>query len=92
MINNTPYKMKAEIKLINNDIDKIEAILDRTVRPTLSEQGIYIRAVDYSNKSLEILPTGKIEDWKDWTVLDIENLLQKELDSEIVVSLTRNFF
>ena len=92
MINNTPYKIKAVIKFTDNKIDKIEAILDRIVRPTLTKQEIYIRVVDYSNKSLEIFPTGEIENWKDWTVLDIEKLLQKEFDSEIVISLTRNLF
>ncbi len=92
MINNTPYKIKAVIKFTDNKIDKIEAILDRIVRPTLTKQEIYIMVVDYSNKSLEIFPTGEIENWKDWTVLDIEKLLQKEFDSEIVISLTRNLF
>jgi Fe-S cluster biogenesis protein NfuA len=71
------------------DLQKIESILDRTVRPGLQGDGGDLEIVKYENKELHVLyqgACGTCPSSTSGTLMAIESILREEFDPEIIVT------
>lgn len=76
------------------EIDKINAILDETVRPALQMDGGDIRLLDYSkDKQLKVFyqgACGSCPSAASGTLSAIENILRDQFDPDITVAMADN--
>lgn len=83
-----------EAKTNNPDLDKINAILNETVRPALQRDGGDVQVVNYENKNLEVLYQGACGSCPSatmGTLAAIQRILQDQFDPEITVSLADSY-
>ena len=76
------------------DLDKINAILDQTVRPALQMDGGDVQAVSYQDKQLQVLYQGACGSCPSatmGTLNAIQSILQDQFDPEITVALADPF-
>jgi len=88
----TPELKKATLKTVQNspELEKIENILDQTVRQALQMDGGDVQAVSYENKQLRIFYQGACGSCPSatmGTLAAIQNLLRDQFDPEITVVL-----
>ncbi|MBN1870494.1 MAG: NifU family protein [Candidatus Omnitrophica bacterium] len=73
-----------------SDLDKINAILDETVRPFLQRDGGDLEIVSYKNKNLQIFyqgACGGCPGARMGTLSAIQHILKERFDPEITVSM-----
>ena len=71
------------------ELDKINAILNETIRPALQMDGGDVQVIDYKNKNLQILYQGACGSCPSatmGTLAAIQRILQDQFDPEITVS------
>ena len=76
------------------ELNKINAILDQTVRPALQMDGGDVQAVSYQNKQLQVFYQGACGSCPSsamGTLSAIENILRDQFDPEITVALAESF-
>lgn len=74
----------------NPDLDRINAILDQTVRPALQMDGGDLQVIDYENKNLQISyqgACGSCPGARMGTLAAIQRILQDQFDPQITVSM-----
>ena len=88
----TPEPPKAEPVTLSGgpEVDRINAILNETVRPALQMDGGDIRVVQYQDKHLKVFYQGACGSCPSsamGTLAAIENILKDQFDPEITVAL-----
>jgi len=74
----------------NTDLDKINAILDETIRPYLQRDGGDLQVVSYEDKNVTISyqgACGSCPGARMGTLLAIQRILQEKFDPEVMVSM-----
>ena len=77
------------------ELDRIDAILDETIRPALQMDGGDIQVINYENNRLEVLYQGACGSCPSatmGTLAAIENILRDQFNPEITVALADSFF
>ena len=85
-----PEKAEPVAQENNPELQKINAILDQTVRPALQMDGGDIRVVSYKDKQLQVFYQGACGSCPSaamGTLAAIENILRDQFDPEISVAL-----
>ena len=88
----TPESQQAApvVQQSSPELDKINAILDQTVRPALQMDGGDIQTVSYQNKQLQVFYQGACGSCPSatmGTLSAIENILRDQFDPQITVAL-----
>lgn len=90
-----PQRAAPEARPGSPELERIDAILDETIRPALQMDGGDIQVVNYENNRLEVLYQGACGSCPSatmGTLAAIENILRDQFNPEITVALADSFF
>jgi len=89
-----PVKKQAAPTASSPDIDRINSILDETVRPALQMDGGDIQVVDYANNTVKVFYQGACGSCPSstmGTMKAIENILRDQFNPEVNVEVAETF-